>query len=734
MAGADYPREMAIWRGRTGPDAAASPPGSPAPRPMPRFLLPTFPALFLVVLACLCTLFAAQRYSQADDSWWDTDWRYRRRLRPNIRQSPRPDVAWAQVPVPEGCHPRGHDFRILTAGGQGAPSRVMFHDPALYAVVAFQIQDNTPHYYLYMGNPKARPARGNWEPQAGVFMETWRRNGGHANNWEGMRHVLDRANYQFGAGYRKNIYDGFNPFGEPDNFVSRYTAWFRAPRPGTYLFATISDDASFLQVDGKMVAQWPGYHTAHGGRRGEHRGKIDLTAGLHKLEYYHLEFSHTQTMIAAWRPPGDKDLSIMPEGAFVPVAPCYVDELQDNRSDIVADLRTEQVEWLELDDYTYIVQKFFDLSYSPGAKIVSRKWTFSDGTTYNGEPLEKLFLHKGQAKVTLQATDSKGRKASTTRPLLLHPIDKMERADIYDLTFLFLKAIKDTPVDQLRANDILAAAHLLRDQRHLAQAVELYTNFLDQHWKSEQRIDTDILQAIVDVAESGYGHYREIEQRIQGYLARMPREAPERALVYLILGRLQLDRLEQPETALSSLQTARLALGRHPDDQLERRILIAIGDAHRQMAKPDEAREAYLSAQAIDLPRKSRHDYDVSSYALTAEAYIRRGHLDEAEQIIDEWNEKFPTERLVGYSAILEARVKARRGKPQDGAALIETFLACKPQGVFLQNALLELGDIYAQMGRARQARQTYQRLLEEFETQENRQEVEEKIQKLKDK
>ena len=684
----------------------------------------------LTAFALAYLVFQTAASLAADAPWWNDAWKFRRRLRPQLNTTPRPNVAWARFSIPQGCAPDGRDVRVIGPNGQPVSSSVRFFDPGIYGVVAFELQSGGGEYWLYMGNPRARNVKA-WEPKAGVFLETFRRRGGNGANWKVMQHTIKRASdFPFGAGYRPRIYDGYNPYGEPDNFVSIYTAWFHVPRKAEYLFATISDEASFLLVDGKMVAQWPGYHSAYGGRRGEHRGKVTLSAGAHELKYYHVDFRGAQTMLAAWRPAGSRKLEPMPASAFVPIAGCYVDELEARGDEAVVDFRAEQVEWLELDEYTYLINKFHDVSTVGGGEGARREWKFSDGTSYTGDPVDKLFMHKGTFRVTLTVTAG-GRKYSTTRPVKVFPIDKMERADIYDLTFQFLKAIKTTPLNQLQTSDLLAAAHLLRDQRHLAEAVQVYRDYLEQKFRAEGKLDIAILREVLAVSADGYGKFQQLEKYVSGLLAHLKQNAPERADVYYLLGRLQLDDLNAPERALTSFQSARLALGQSSDTALQRQVWIALGDAHRKMGKTDEARKAYVKAQEIPLPNETPHDYDVSSYALTAEAYIRKGHLDEARDIIDEWERKFPTEKLVGYSSILKARVMARSKKRRQATDEIEAFLATKPQGVFLQNALLELGDIYAQMGRTRQARETYERLLKEFETQENREAVQEKLRKL---
>ncbi len=74
-----------------------------------------------------------------------------------------------------------------------------------------------------------------------------------------------------------------------DNFLSIYSGYIRIPEHGRYQFATNSDDSSMLFVDDKPIAEFPGFHGATA-VWGEKNGSIDLKAGIHKLDYFHVEY------------------------------------------------------------------------------------------------------------------------------------------------------------------------------------------------------------------------------------------------------------------------------------------------------------------------------------------------------------------------------------------------------------------------------------------------------------
>src|SRR5207237_10811737 len=67
----------------------------------------------------------------------------------------------------------------------------------------------------------------------------------------------------------------------------------------------------------KELVHWPGRHTAERGARGEVNATVELTAGLHYLEYYHEEVTLEQMAFLGWRPtPDDGPFGPIPETIY----------------------------------------------------------------------------------------------------------------------------------------------------------------------------------------------------------------------------------------------------------------------------------------------------------------------------------------------------------------------------------------------------------------------------------
>ena len=149
-------------------------------------------------------------------------------------------------------------------------------------------------YAVYFGNPAA-PAVEQTPPQMGLMLKTLEMPQGMSGAaWAGVEESLSHARV-CGVDFWKQVFDAFNPFGPQSRYISVYDGFLECPKPGIYKFATMSDDGSFLLVDGELVAEWPGQgHNIDAGRHGEKNGQKNLTAGRHAFRYVGLAFDGGQ--------------------------------------------------------------------------------------------------------------------------------------------------------------------------------------------------------------------------------------------------------------------------------------------------------------------------------------------------------------------------------------------------------------------------------------------------------
>lgn len=232
-----------------------------------------------------------------------------------------------------------------------------------------------------------------WIPPAGVVVEVRSRQGDNVGSLTGARQVWDRSPVQ-GRTLVDQIFLGVNPCGPTRDVCLRFTAHLRIGQAGTYGFSTMSADASFVAIDGQPVTEWPGWHDPHPGRRGQHMGRVELSAGVHRVDYLLVQRGEWLCATLAWQPPDAQHPVVVPPTAFVPVA---------RWSAIPAD-GGPRVEWRSLghtqvgDDW--LIEMQFTAHLPPRAVA---GWRFDDDGTLRGNEVKRLFVRPGLRPVIMEA-------------------------------------------------------------------------------------------------------------------------------------------------------------------------------------------------------------------------------------------------------------------------------------------------------------------------------------------
>lgn len=88
----------------------------------------------------------------------------------------------------------------------------------------------------------------------------------------------------------------WKPFGMKDHFSACWRGWIYIERGGPYLFATFSDDGSFLYIDDTKVMD----NNKGGLEPSWATGKIDLAGGYHKVEIVYYNWKGSSGMGLYW--------------------------------------------------------------------------------------------------------------------------------------------------------------------------------------------------------------------------------------------------------------------------------------------------------------------------------------------------------------------------------------------------------------------------------------------------
>jgi len=378
-------------------------------------------------IACICgVLFlwlVPPSVGAGRPEWWNPAWTCRQCVRISTPdKTNRINTALAVIDTLRQCAPKGADVRVLDEKRQLRTHHVISETDGVVRV-QFQVPDGAVRkYWVYYGNKSSKPAETPWNKVMGkLTLETWRYPSHQSpSTWSHMvkmRDKIQKETQRLGIGQREWINERENPFGENDYYMAIYNGEIFCPETGEYGFATNSDDASFLLINGNLVAEWPNGHEQS--RGWEHKGAITLDRGIHRITYYLVENTGGQLARAGWKLPSEKYFTTIPKDAYVQELRTEVVSYEKYESHISCYFTCDRAQSIRFntDERDFVTMKFSDCSTSALGKVVYWDWAFGDGGTSLEQNPRHEYLQAGKYKVTLQTKDNLGFEAQCTRQI-----------------------------------------------------------------------------------------------------------------------------------------------------------------------------------------------------------------------------------------------------------------------------------------------------------------------------
>ncbi len=330
-------------------------------------------------------------------------------------------VGWARVyPAGEAAHP---EVQVTTEAGVAVAAQLLWSAAGAPVDVLFDAHAGAATYQVYLAAKPGTGAPPAFDPQAGLVLETRHRTGPGLDSWAQFQEAWRGcAGEVLGASLVPHVFDGIHRHGPGSDYMSHYHGRIQAAKAGEYLFATISDDGSFVFIDGKPVCEWPGVHGVDGGQRGQHQGAITLSAGGHQLDYWHFQGGGESYAELAWRPPGAERLEVVPPTAFLAVG-----RFPALHAETRAGAQAAAFSW-EMAGHTTIggeaggpalVDVRLHLLERAG---LAARWVFDDGTTAEGVEVEHLFPRTGLRTVRCEVGQGGRPLGDLSHAILVHPM------------------------------------------------------------------------------------------------------------------------------------------------------------------------------------------------------------------------------------------------------------------------------------------------------------------------
>ncbi len=704
----------------------------------------TFNPARLALGACV-TLLLLQMVASATAAppqpWFDASWRYRVELTSEKGEG---DVAWVTVALGDRAASDGRDLRLVDADGRSRPFEVLHHDAGFTTTLRFFVEPHkAANTWLYYGNAKAPSSKAfdsrlpaadpalpgalprPWQAQRGVLLRTYhRKDAPHAEKLETIRQRIAAASQQ-GAGYRPNgISDGFNPFGQSDNYLSYYEGWLRIETAGEYAFATVSDDGSWVVINDQEVVAWPGAHGIGGGERGEHHGLITLQRGVARVRYYHEEGNGGQMAYLAWRPPGAERVIPIPANQWLSVRSAKVGRHEARQGHVlaVADVTIANTYWIaDSQDRQATLVRCVSHSVAREGKIRNVRWTFGDGLSAeaNGQgAVEHVFFRLGRPSVTLTVTDEKGRSDSVTMHPRIFQVDVVEQAFAYGDRGTYAKAAADYEVMAMAKEDLRMYAAFWRDLEVAGQEVRAARAFVGRFGD-----DAGVGELARSAAEAALKPEAYDPKAAAALLTKAMEQADnlrQKVLLMLRLAEVSAWDMGQYQIAATHLTTARQMLARRAHEGaavLERRAIIGQGDVAMLQGKLDEARKHYQQAQAMletkeDEPKRLARR---GGYPYTIEDLLARDEHAKAIDVLDQWDREFPLEKLDGLTLFLRGKTRFIQHPGEQALQYLTLSIEVAPRGLHVAEAAWLRANCLLALDRPAQALEAFKRVANDF-------------------
>lgn len=686
-------------------------------------------------LICCVPLLAAVP-ALAADAWHLPGWSARA-----VVEVPAPlpdkavDTAAVKVLCQGAAKADGSDYRILDGAGKPVPFQLTFHDAARYSLLSFRAADPKQRYFIYFGNPKAvraaeqvvldpapgaGPPKGAWLPRYGFVYQTRQRpEGDNPRTVADLAKLIAGSKQKYGGRYQRRVADGYNPFGPSDYYLSIYRGWINIPRAGKYQFCTVSNEASFSFLDGKKLIHWPGRHTTERGARGEVNATVELTAGLHYLEYYHEEVTLEQMAYLGWRPSADAGpFSPIPESVYTAAHAAVVRRYEEPSGKPLSrfePILTDSVWPTDRSQGQYTRCRFRTApGLPPGTKYT---WDFGDGQMATGAEVEHVYLTLGTFAVKLTAQGSAGTQTANW-PLLVfeleHVTDQFKEGRPRD----YARLARTYDRNKLDAAALRELAHLFAESEAPAEAVTVGKEFVARFKDAKPLVLARVRRLLADCAlREGKGS---IEEAIANYQKSLIGEMPPTEKLDVLARLVLLVGIEcnlPDKAAKIAGQAEEVVKAAKADDEVQaayRRVVIAAGDVKLWQGNNAGAAELYgraerLSATFIPAQVKAAR---VGAYPNALREYIAGGNLGAALDLVDRWEQTFPTDKPKGHTFYWRGKVLAERGQPKEAERYLDRAVQLAVGAAFETEARWLLAEALEKLGRKEKARAELKKLV----------------------
>jgi tetratricopeptide (TPR) repeat protein len=494
---------------------------------------------------------------------------------------------------------------------------------------------------LYFGGNSSRRMQ-SWSAARSLLLETRRMpDGANITTYSGWQEAWKKSTAVDGVGFVPLVFHGGNPFGKESRYLSRYTGMIKTGDGGEMKFYTLSDDVSYVMMDGNPVMSWQKNQPPPLDPRKAPVTKVRTNGKFANVEYSHGAIDAPGAMVLGWEQGGK--LGNVPPDAWVHPGKVKADAFESADGTPVPLVDLQAVSYVGFGGEWYV--KVSVAIPDPGAdwKV---EWLWPDGRVDHGNDVHRLWTSLDPVLVIVRLRN--GGRGIEGRRMLMIPRDLVAESVNNDSQIKsYLKLLEKEDPLALAEPARKAGFILARGFLPSAQAARWAEAWLEKAKPDSGYWTSAMTMGIQETAKSD-------PKAALARLESLPEDA--RKALGRSVNLLELDirvfRLNDPQVVglVANLEKS-------GDKLLARMALIRLGDYQLLNGRTEDAARSFANAVSGDAKTDGRSPVIDRARSLAIEELVNGKHLDESLEKLAAWEIERPAAKIEGDQLLWRARV-----------------------------------------------------------------------------
>jgi tetratricopeptide (TPR) repeat protein len=552
---------------------------------------------------------------------------------------------------------------------------------------------------LYFGGATSRRMK-SWSAKRSLLLETRKLPAGSKiASYAGWHDAWRKAKGIDGMAFVPEIFHGDNPFGDPGPYLSRYTGRVKTGDGGNMKFYTLSDDVSYVTIDGRSALKWEQNQPPPRDPTKVPVASVRVAKGVASVDYCHAAVEGSGAMALGWEKEGK--LGTIPAEAWVHPGKVQAGaiESKDGAPIPLPELVAER--YLGYGNEWYVSVKGVVANAGVGWQV---EWVWPDGHVGKGTETRRLWMSLEPLRVVVRLR--KDRQMIEGRRTLVIPRG-MEAASVNNggqlASFLELLKAEDPAASTESARE--SGFILAKDFLPSSEAAKWAEAWLKSA-KPEGEVWLDAVK--MAIRETGKRDPKAALDRLAKLSdparAAMGREADLLELDLRVFG------LKDPMVVGLVAK-----LEKSGDEVVSRMAKIRLGDYHLLHDRIEDAVRCFAAAVPDNKESERKAPVVDRSHSLAIENLIHHKHLAEARVKLIQWERQRPAAKIESDQLYWRARVMFLADEWNRALQDLETSLRIRPGAPEEIDVLFWQGRALFELGRKEEAKTIWNALMKEY-------------------